>query len=178
MTSNDNNKMTHAQLDHSAHQRADHTLPLCYLVQDMSVPNNVGGLFRIADALGVEKIYLTGSSVQPPNAKIRKTSRATEKYVAFRYARDAVNTAAELKAAGYTIIGLEITSQSIDIAQLDVTAGQKICLVLGSEKRGISQALLSECAQVVHIPMMGVNSSMNVTNACAIASYELARRFN
>lgn len=136
---------------------------------------NVGSLFRIADALGVERIILTGRSPAPPNSKLRKTSRATEKYVPYSHAADPVPILQELKASGYRIISLELTSASIDIRKLDVGASDRICLVLGSENSGISQALLDLSEQTVHIPMLGQHSSMNVATACAIATFEISR---
>ena len=54
--------------------------------------------------------------------------------------------------------------------------GDRVCLVVGAENTGVCQALLDASDATVHIPMRGHNSSMNVANACAIATYEIARR--
>ncbi|WP_444930095.1 TrmH family RNA methyltransferase [Microbulbifer sp. SSSA002] len=164
------------QTDHSSHQATASTHPLCYLATDIGTPSNVGGLFRIADALGVEKIYLTGETLTPPNSKIRKISRSTEKYVPYEYHVSAIDTAQALKAKGYRLICLEITSNSIELKQAPITSGDKVCLVLGSEKDGVAAELLKMADAVVHIPMQGVNSSMNVTSACAIATYALLEK--
>ena len=163
------------QLDHTAHQAVPKKFPLCFLANDIDVPMNVGSFFRIADALGVEKIYLTGNSIVPPNAKIKKTSRSTEKYVPYSYEENAFKVIQELKNSGYKIVSLEITSNSIDIERFEVRKDEKICLILGSENRGISQALLDTSDVTIYIPMLGVNSSMNVANACSIATYEITR---
>lgn len=164
------------QKDHSGHRTSAQVYPLCYLAVDMRTPTNVGSLFRVADALGAERIYLTGKSIVPPNSKLRKTSRSTEKQVAFEYVKDALETAIELRNRGYRIICLEITSSSIDLEQLPVNHEDRVCLVLGSEKDGIPQGLLDIADAAVHIPMLGHNSSMNVTVACAIATYEITRK--
>jgi len=160
------------QLEHDSHSSA-HTLPLCILVKDMESPSNVGSIFRIADALGVEKIYLSGNTQTPPNSKIRKVSRAAEQYVAYEYVDDPVASLQALKADGYEIVGLDITSESIDLKEYETKVDSKICLVLGSERSGIHKDLLKECDVTVHIPMVGQKSSMNVGNACAIAVYSL-----
>lgn len=138
---------------------------------------NIGSLFRIADALGLEKIWLSGTSPQPPNSKIKKTSRSSEKYVAWQYVADPLDLIAQLKAQGYAIVSLEITSASIELRQFAKHPPQKIALVLGSENAGVSQALLDASDATVHIAMRGQNSSMNVANACAIAAFELLRQF-
>jgi len=169
--------MKNVQLDHSAHNPSQRKYPVCFLAHDIDVPMNVGSFFRIADALGVEKIFLTGNSCTPPNPKITKTSRSTEKYVPYAYVRDPLEVVAVLRHAGYRIVSLEITSASVDLEQLAVAPEDRICLVLGSENAGVSQALLDASDATVHIPMLGTNSSMNVANACSIATYAITRKY-
>lgn len=166
--------MKHVQLDHAGHTATAVTRPICYLAHDIDMPVNIGSFFRIADALGVEKIFLTGSSPTPPNPKITRTSRSTEKHVAFEKAPDPLNVIERLKVAGYKIISLEITSASIPLSALPLAGAEKICLILGAERHGVCQPLLDASDACIHIPMLGHNSSMNVANACAIATYELA----
>ena len=152
--------------------------PVCFLAHDFSVPMNIGSLFRIADALGVERIYLTGSSPIPPSRKIRKTSRSTEKVVPFTSEAHPADIIHSLKSEGYTIISLEMTSDSIDILDLSICREDKVCLVLGSEKSGVSPELLNLSDLAVHIRMLGQNSSMNVANACSIATFEIIKRLS
>lgn len=168
--------MENIQLNHSHHHASNKKHPICFLAHDIDVPMNIGSLFRLADALGVEKIYLSGTSLVPPNSKIRKTSRATEKVVPFSYVENPLEIINKLKAEGYTIISLEITTSSIDISEFSLKGIEKVCLILGSESTGVNQELLNMSDFTVHIPMMGVNSSMNVATACAIATYEILRR--
>ena len=169
--------MRNVQLDHSHHHARAARYPLCFLAHDIDIPMNIGSLFRIADALGVERIYLSGTSPVPPNTKIRKTSRATEKVVPFSYEDYPLQLVAKLKTQGYTIVSLEITSSSIDIRELTIARDEKVCLVLGSENTGVPQDLLDVSDVTVHIPMLGQNSSMNVATACAIAAFEIVRRY-
>ena len=169
--------MKNIQLDHSHHHAKAKKHPVCFIAHDIDVPMNIGSLFRIADALGVEKIYLSGSSPVPPNSKIKKTSRSTEKYVPFSYEESPLNIVKRLKSEGYTIISLEITSSSLDIRELLISNNEKICLILGSENSGVCQELLYASDKTLHIPMLGQNSSMNVATACSIATFEIIRKF-
>lgn len=168
------------QLEHEqfknfqSHQRPNHQLTI--LLHDLESPRNVGGAFRLADALGVEELILSGNTPLPPNRKIRQTSRSCDKYVKYRYSKDPLESMIELRKEGYILIALEITANSISLA--DFTAqlalsGQKICLIPGSESQGLDADLLNACDQAIHIPMFGENSSMNVIHACAIASYSI-----
>lgn len=164
------------QLEHDMHQESEDKFSLTFLAHNIDVTRNIGGLFRIADALGVEKIYLTGSSFTPENPKVKKSSRSTIKYVPFEYAASPFPIITRLQEDGYTIVSLEITSESIALNELCLNKVEKVCLILGSENEGVSQVLLDSSDMTVHIPMFGVNSSMNVATACAIASYEITKQ--
>ena len=175
---NDSGKTTDNQLDHSSHQFREQKYSLCFLAHDINITLNVGSLFRLADALGVEKIYLTGNSITPPNDKIKRTSRSTEKQVPFEYSKNPLTVVDQLKQDGYKIISLEITSNSIELNRLVIEKDEKICLMIGSENEGVDAALLAASDVTVHIPMLGRNSSMNVANACAIATYTLTQQLS
>lgn len=170
-------EMENVQLTHGDHRASGRKFPVCFLAHDIDVPMNIGSLFRIADALGIEKIYLSGTSPVPPNPKIRKTSRATEKVVPFHYDKDPLQIIRSLKSQGYKIISLEITSSSIDIRELSLSGDEKICLILGSENTGVMRELLDASDITIHIPMLGQNSSMNVASACSIAAFEIIRSY-
>jgi len=164
-----------AQLAHDSH-RGGAALPLRFLAHDVDLALNVGALFRIADALGVEHLHLTGSSPRPPDPKIRRSARSAERHVGWSHAPDPLAVVADLKAQGWTIVALELTTRSVALHELAVAPDARVCLVVGAENAGVSQALLDVADATVHIPMRGHNSSMNVANACAIATYEIARR--
>ncbi|HHJ35310.1 MAG TPA: TrmH family RNA methyltransferase [Gammaproteobacteria bacterium] len=167
------------QLTHADHRPSGIKFPLCILANDLNSPANVGSLFRICDALGIEKLYLCGSTIIPPNKKINKTSRSTEKVVDFEYSTDAEALVSKLKISDYFIITLEITSSSVAINSDeydDAIANKKpVCLILGSESSGVDEKLLSLSDIVIHIPMHGKNSSMNVISATSIACFEIIK---
>ena len=163
------------QLDHSSH-RGTGTLPLRLLAHDVEIALNVGALFRLADALGVEHLHLTGTSPLPPDPKIRRSSRSAERHVAWSSAADPLAVVATLRSQGWRIVSLELSSGSIPLHALSLAPGERVCLVVGAENAGVCQALLDASDLTVHIPMRGHNSSMNVANACAIATYEIARQ--
>jgi len=170
--------MDNKQLDHRHHQSTKKKYPVCLLAHDMELATNIGSLFRIVDALGIEKLYLSGSSPTPPNSKITKTSRSTEKSVPFTYFEEPSALLKQLKSDGYTIISLEITSSSIDVLDLAVAPSERICLILGAENSGICQEMLDQSDKTIHIAMQGQNSSMNIAIACSIAVFEIIRKIN
>jgi tRNA G18 (ribose-2'-O)-methylase SpoU len=165
--------MLNRQLEHHQVRNLGRVFPLRVVANDLDDPLNVGSLFRLADALGVEHLHLTGSSARPPNSRLHKTSRSAEKHVSYSWSPDAVATVRSLRAQGYTVVALEITSASMDIRRFHPGPDDKICLVLGGENAGVPQELLDISDCTLHIPMAGTNSSMNVAMACAIAVFEI-----
>ncbi len=151
--------------------------PLCLLANDMRMPMNIGSLFRIADAFGVHKLYLCGSSPIPPSKKINKTARATVRSVDYEYREDALEAVNILKKEGYIIVSLEITKHSVDIQNFELQATDKVCLIIGAENGGVEQELLDTSDAVVHVPMFGQNSSMNVATATAVAVFEMIKNY-
>ena len=164
------------QLDHAAHRPGERPLALRLLANDVGIALNVGALFRIADAMGVEHLHLCGASPVPPDPKIRKAARSADRFVAHSYEADALAAVAALKADGWRIVSLELSTCSVDVRALAVAPGDRICLVVGAESDGVSQGLLDASDATVHLPMRGHNSSMNVANACAIALWEIGGR--
>jgi tRNA G18 (ribose-2'-O)-methylase SpoU len=151
-------------------------LALRLLANDVEIALNVGALFRVADALGVAHLHLCGSTPAPPEPRIRKAARSADRFVAHSHDPDALATVAALKADGWRIVSLELTTLSVAVGELAVAPDDRICLVVGAEKDGVSQALLDASDATVHIPMRGHNSSMNVANACAIALWDIGGR--
>lgn len=168
-----------SQLNHAEHKRSYRKFPLSIIADSIISPRNIGSLFRLCDALGIERLYLCGDSATPPNSKINKTARSTEKHVDYVQCNETTTLVRQLKESGSFIIALEITSKSIDIGSPELQALIKpqtpICLILGSENSGVSEALLSLSDVSVHIPMHGNNSSMNVISAASIACFEIIR---
>lgn len=164
--------MAGRQLEHRDHQPAGTGVRVSVLISDFSAPANVGAVFRSADAFGVHKVYLCGDTIAPPNSKLRRLSRAAEKYVAWEQHADAVRLVQQLKAQGVFIASLEITERSVPITEFAPPA-QPLCLILGAEDSGVAPVLLALSDAVIHIPMAGHNSSLNVGSACAVAFYHL-----
>lgn len=169
--------MNQIQLDHSHHHTSGRTFPISMLAHDMDVPMNVGSLFRLADAMGIAHLYLTGETPVPPNRKIRKTSRATEDHVAYTHTPDPMQVIEDLRATNTQIVSLEITSSSQDIRRFSPDTERPLCLIIGAENEGVPDALLAASDHAVHIAMHGQNSSMNVATATAIALFELIKGF-
>lgn len=136
---------------------------------------NIGSLFRISDALGVEELIFCGENLQL-GKRMKKTSRSTEKYVSHKVESDILQVVTSLKAKRYFIIALEITDSSISLDDFLLNTNQPIALIIGNENVGVSEDILKLAGEIVHIKMFGENTSMNVVQATSIILYELTKQ--
>lgn len=164
------------QLQHHEHKQSSASKTAIYfLLHDIESPSNVGAIFRCADALGCQHIYLSGSTAAPPNRKLRKASRSAELYVSYSQHQNYQEVFEILNTSNIATVALELSLQSEAIADFNKQPDSMgICLIPGSENHGLDNELLNACEAAVHIPMRGKNSSMNLATACAIAAYQLS----
>lgn len=163
------------QLTHTHHSPASHNKEIIIVCDHVSGPANAGSIFRLADAFGVQEIIFCGNTPDVTSSRLRKTARNTERTVRFRESENIATTLINLREQGFNTIALEIDSTSIPIAEVHIANMSKISLVIGAESTGVTPEALKQCAVIAHIPMHGINSSMNVAQAAGIALYELTR---
>ncbi len=128
---------------------------------------NVGSFFRTCDAMGVEKLYLTGYTGHPPRKEITKTALGAEETVAWEHAADPVPVVRRLKEEGWSIVALEILPNAVPITEY--TPASKTCVIVGHELTGVPEEILALCDTVTYIPMLGKKESLNVAVAAGIA---------
>lgn len=144
--------------------------PLYFILEDIYDTYNIGGLFRLADALAVEKIYLCGQTETPPNSRIKKASIGTYKIVPWEYKKNTIEAIEELrKKDKLKIIAVEQAEDSIPFSQCQYQL--PLALVVGNESYGIKKETLKLCHAIVEIPMYGINKSLNVIVALSIVGY-------
>ena len=167
--------MKHRKLTFDDHEQSSLKYPISILADNITLTKNIGSLFRLCDALAVEHLYLTGNAAISPDSKLSKVSRFTERTVSYSTEQDPLKTVKQLKQKNYSIISLELTSNSKNIREFDFKSAEKICLILGNEAKGVNDDLLAASDHCIHIPMLGMNSSMNVICAASIAVFEMSR---
>ncbi|MCF2873183.1 MULTISPECIES: TrmH family RNA methyltransferase [unclassified Tenacibaculum] len=158
------------QLTHYDIQNAQKSFPITIVCDAIRTPENIGMCFRISESFGVQKIFLHENSPTVENRIVKKTARNTLNQIDYEYYTSFEETINKLKEEGNTIVGIEITDESVNIQDFDFSSKEKIVLLLGSERNGIENINLVDAT--VAIPMFGRNSSMNVIHSLAIALYE------
>lgn len=148
-----------------------HRTSISLLCDRMTDVKNVGAMFRIADAARLDKIFFFQSSVDFSNKKVSKVARSTNKYVDFELIND-FNFIKKI-VTEYEVVALDKTSSSIKYTDIQLITNNKILLIIGAERFGVSPELLNLASTTIHLPMLGVNTSMNVSVATGIAVYHL-----
>lgn len=135
--------------------------------------HNVGAFFRTADGAGVDKIFITGYSPQPPHPGLAKVALGAEQSVPWEYVRQTGRLLKRLSSRGIHIVGLEQAKNSVTIETWQPTF--PVCLVVGNEVTGLPLPLRKLCHTLIEIPMRGMKNSLNVSVAGGIALYHVAR---
>lgn len=147
-------------------------LPLYLILDDIYDTYNIGGLFRLADALAVSKMCITGPTTDtPPNAKIKKASIGTYKIVPWEYYPTATDAIKQLRTDVPDITIVAVEQDSTSIPYTDFTYTSPLAIVVGNETRGCLPETLKNVDHVLEIPMHGLNTSLNVIVSAAIVSY-------
>jgi len=163
------------QLTHYNTNFKNQTFPISLICDNVTNATNIGSLFRIADAFGIEKLILCGDNISL-GRKMAKTSRATEKVVPYEINSDASKVVEDLKGKNYQIISLEVTNSSQAVHNFQFSMNRPIALIIGDENFGVSENILNLSDVIIHIEMFGQNSSMNVVQATNIALYEITKQ--
>lgn len=141
-----------------------------YIVLDsLKVAHNIGTILRLSDALLIKKVYICGNTIVPPNYKIKASSRGAEKWVDWEYIEHATQIVKKLKSEGVEITSVEVASNSIDYREYKPKF--PLCLILGREYDGVSQELLDLSDNVIHLPLLGMSNSINVSTAASVVMY-------
>ena len=164
-------------------------LPLNVVVDNVRSLDNVGLIFRLCELARINKLYLTGYTGHPRlpygdereegliarhESRIFKTAVYAVPFQPWEYVLDPVPLVQGLKKQGHTIVALEQTNQSISyceaLYQLPLT------LIVGHERLGVRQDLLSLADLHIEIPILGLGNSHNVATATAITLYHILEK--
>lgn len=140
--------------------------------------NNVGSIFRTADALLIEEIILTGITATPPHKEIHKTALGAEETVAWRYFENTLDAIEALKQQDYTICSLEQVTNSVSLVDFNPKKDAKYALVFGNEVKGVQQEVIQQSDLCLEIPQFGTKHSFNVSVTAGIVMWEFFKELH
>jgi len=150
------------------------------VLHDIRSAQNVGSLFRTADAVGISKIYLSSITPGPidrfgrARLDIAKTALGAEKSIPSEHYDDIAVLIQKYKDDGYMVIAIEQSDKSVDYKK--ITPTEKMVFILGNEVSGIPNDIRDQVDSVVEIPMKGEKESLNVSVAGGIVLFRMLDR--
>ena len=164
-------KLSHEELVQKQKNRDPKKLPVSLILNNIRSLYNVGSIFRTADGVGLEKIWLCGITGIPPDSQISKTALGAEDSVPWEFQTSARQAIEKLRKENYQIVLLEQTAQSIPYQEFKPKG--PVCLVVGNEITGVSEDLLPLCDAAIEVEMAGIKNSLNVAVAFGIVAYHI-----
>lgn len=163
------------QLTHHNTNFQEKIFPITVICDGVYFQENIGAIFRICDAFGVENIIFSGKNFIFSERKINKTSRSTHKTLPFQIIKESENLIDFIQNNFDEVYILELTSNSKNITSLQLDDSKKTALIIGNEINGVSENILHYFENHFHIEMFGKNSSMNVVQALSIGLFQLTK---
>ena len=133
---------------------------------------NVGAMFRTADAAGLNKIYLTGYTPTPldrfgrKRKDLAKSALGAEDFMSWEHKKSILPLLSKLKKENFLIIGLEQAKNSLSYRK--VKLHRRNAFIVGAEVTGIPENVLKKCDIIAEIPMRGKKESLNVSVALGV----------
>ncbi len=146
--------------------------PLIIILDNIRSLNNIGSVFRTADAFLVEKIYLCGITAQPPHRDIQKTALGATDSVDWEYVEDTVALSRKLKEQDVQLCAIEQAEDSVMLQDVHLESGKKYALIFGNEVKGVQQEVVSLSDTVVEIPQFGTKHSLNISVSLGITVWD------
>ncbi len=150
--------------------------PYCLLLDDVRSLNNVGSVFRTADAFRAEKLYLCGITGQPPHRDITKTALGATESVVWEHVADAVALVRQLRSTGWLIAAVEQAEGSTMLSDFQPIQGQGYVFVLGNEVSGVNELIIQQADLTLEIPQFGTKHSLNVAVTAGVVCWDFINK--
>ncbi|WP_300437837.1 RNA methyltransferase [Christiangramia sp.] len=147
--------------------------PIIVILDNVRSLNNIGSVFRTADAFLIQKIYLCGITAKPPHKDIQKTALGATETVAWEYMEDSLEIVNRLKADGIKVFSIEQAEGAVMLNDFQPEPGKTCALVFGNEVKGVQQQVVSSSDAVIEIPQLGSKHSLNISVSTGVVLWDL-----
>ncbi|SDE11901.1 SpoU rRNA Methylase family protein [Pricia antarctica] len=165
------------RLDVDGFKQAKKT-PLVIVLDNIRSLNNIGSVFRTADAFLIEKIYLCGITATPPHKDIRKTALGATESVEWEYSKSTLLLVEKLKLDSYTVLAIEQAENAQMLHKFKVESSKKYALIFGNEVKGVDQNVVHGCNGVLEIPQFGTKHSLNISVSVGVVVWDFWSKLN
>lgn len=145
---------------------------LMVIAYQIKTPENIGNIIRLADNAGCQKVVIVTDDEHLRMSKVRKTAGLSFESMPWEIC--SISDLFNKIPTGYKIVSLETSSDSENIFLSNLP--DKLAIIVGNEIAGIDNEILNKSDLIIHIPLSGHNTSMNVSHALAVALFEWQRQ--
>ncbi|KQC29929.1 RNA methyltransferase [Flagellimonas eckloniae] len=160
------------RLDVAGFKKAEKN-PIIIVLDNIRSLNNIGSVFRTADAFLVKKVFLCGITATPPHKDIRKTALGATESVEWEYRQNTLELVPELKRQGARTIAVEQAENATMLNDFNVGNNETVALIFGNEVKGVSQEVVSACDLVLEIPQFGTKHSLNISVSAGVVVWDI-----
>ncbi|EZH74452.1 RNA methyltransferase [Aquimarina atlantica] len=170
-----NRKLKNSELDRKTVEefKASEKTPLLIILDNIRSLNNIGSVFRTADAFLIEKIYLCGITATPPHKDIQKTALGATDTVDWEYQKDTLALIQDLKSQHVHILSIEQAENATMLNDFIPERNQKYAIIFGNEVKGVQQQVVSESDAVIEIPQYGSKHSLNISVSAGVVIWDI-----
>jgi 23S rRNA (guanosine2251-2'-O)-methyltransferase len=151
-------------------------IPLLIVLDNIRSQQNIGSVFRTADAFRLEGICLCGISATPPHREIHRSALGATESVHWEYFETTPEACIALKERGFLLFGVEQTDESNFLHEFEPPPGRKMALVFGNEVNGIEDAVLPLLDGCLEIPQFGTKHSLNISVSVGIVVWDIVEK--
>lgn len=148
-------------------------VPIILVLDNIRSLNNIGSVFRTADAFLIKAIYLCGITAQPPHREIQKTALGATETVEWKYFNSTIEAVNELKKMNYKLVAIEQTENSTMLNDFKCSKDEPLALIFGNEVLGVEQEVINEVDEVVEIPQYGTKHSLNISVSVGVVIWDV-----
>ena len=171
----ENRKLKNSELDRKSLSefRSAEKTPISVVLDNVRSLNNIGSIFRSADAFLIRKIYLCGITATPPHREIQKTALGATDTVEWEYFKDPLQLVEQLKSAGKKVFSVEQAENSLNLGEFVPEDDVEYVLIFGNEVKGVQQDVVSASDGVIEIPQLGSKHSLNISVSAGIVLWDV-----
>ncbi len=159
------------RLDVEGFKKVEKT-PLILVLDNIRSLNNIGSVFRTADAFLIQKIYLCGITAKPPHKDIHKTALGATESVEWEYMEYTLDAVQRLSREGVQVISVEQADKAIALNDFNVQRDVTYALIFGNEVKGVSQEVVAISDMVIEIPQFGTKHSLNIAVSVGVTVWD------
>lgn len=151
---------------------------LILILDNVRSLNNIGSVFRTADAFRIQKIFLCGITAKPPHRDIQKTALGATDSVDWEYADDTLEVVNKLKKQDVKILSIEQAEDSTMLQDFQFRPLETYAMVFGHEVKGVQQKVVKKSDAVIEIPQFGTKHSVNISVSVGICCWAYFEKYN